>query len=104
KTDPVLFTTFQLQAIISDIEKTMNEYNLNILEISYEEFVKEPVLILNKTLEFCSLQPDQDCFQFLQNNEIKNQNKRDADYFNETKLKEIQKLRDLFKSNYKQKE
>jgi len=100
KKDPVLFTTFQLQAIISNIKRTINRLKLRVLEVNYRDFTANPNTLLMNTLEFCSLDQDPCCFQFLQNSKISNRNKKDESYFGRNKLKEIQDLRRLFKKKY----
>jgi len=96
--DPVLFTAFQIHEILESIGKSIDELNLNIYTINYEDFTEQPINIMNEALEFCELSDDHACFSFLKNTTIENRNKSDSDYFDEQTLFKINKLRNKLRN------
>jgi hypothetical protein len=101
KHDRILFTAFQLQAIISDIRNSIQELGLNVMEIKYEDFTKDSNTVLYEVLKFCSLKEDPDCFKFLVTNPVENRNKKWSDYFNEEVISRIAEVREIVKKGFR---
>lgn len=92
KDDPVLFTAFQLHEINKDIQNSIRKYQLNVLNINYEDFTQNPEQTLSKVMGFCELPADEYCLKFLQETNIEDRNKANTEYFDQHTLTKIQDL------------
>lgn len=99
KNNPILLTAFQLQAIIDDIQNSIESLDLSVLTVEYEDFTSKPTQTLKEVLNFCELKADKDCFNFLRNTKISNRNKADDKYFDDTVLSELENLRGELKAS-----
>lgn len=93
KSNPVLFTAFQVHEIIASIERSINKLDINVYTVDYKNFTSQPVAILREALDFCELDHDKECFSFLNRTNIENRNKPESEYFDEQTLLKIKQLR-----------
>lgn len=91
KNDPALITVMQLCKIDQVARMEVKKLKPNYNEISYEEFVVDPLQTLNKIVEIGELK-EYDFSSDLKEIKIYNQNKKDTDYFSNEKLDEIYKI------------
>jgi hypothetical protein len=82
-----------LHEIIKDIEFTIQNLNLNVFIVNYEDFTRNPDKTMQDILSFCKMDRDLDCISFLNKTSIEDRNKVDASYFDEETLQNINNLR-----------
>lgn len=87
--DPVALSAFQLSRIEEVTNKSLNELDLELLDIDYSNFVNNPEAIISEILKFSDLDEDTACFDYLKYNKIVDRNKADHEYFNEKDLETI---------------
>ena len=87
--NPIALTAFQIKKITEVSDYEVQKINPDILDIHYEDFVKDPESIIRNILSFCDLSTDKACLDYLVKNKIFNQNKKDADYFDPESLETI---------------
>lgn len=88
-----LITAFQLKRINQITELEVDNNNSKYLEVHYEHFVKSPEEEINRILEFAGLSSFNVQKQLMKT-KIYNRNKDDSEYFNESDLKNINKILD----------
>ena len=87
---PLSITTFQLKKIINSTDNELIRWKPNYLEVTYEEFVQDPNLIISKILRFANLEKgSSDIFEVLGKLKIYNQNRNENEYFSQEELDEI---------------
>lgn len=90
--DPVALAALQMSRIEEVTNNSIDHMNLDLLDIQYADFVKDPQKIISQILDFVNLEADQACFDYLKHNKIIDRNKADHEYFNEKDLATIQKF------------
>lgn len=92
--DPVALSALQLSRVEEVTNASIANMNLDLLDIQYADFVKDPKNIISQILDFVDLEEDQACFDYIKYNKIVDRNKADHEYFNE---KDLETIRYFFK-------
>ena len=86
--NPAYMTAVQIKKLFDMHQLEVETCNPNIIEISYEDFVKDPKQNINTILDFVNLNQDWDlCFKYLKSLSIYNRNKKDEEYFTNKEFK-----------------
>lgn len=78
KHDPALITTFQYKKILETTAYEIEKLNLNVIKVTYEEFIKQPVETIQQLMKTIELPASESVNQYLQNIVIANRNNRIA--------------------------
>ena len=90
KKNSIYMTTIQIKKLIDMHQYEVGNCKPNIIEVSYEDFVKNPEKSIHTILDFANLKKDSElCFKYLNTLKIYNCNKKDEEYFTEQELKTI---------------
>lgn len=90
--DPVAMTAFQLKKIIDTTDEEIQKLGVDVHNVEYGNFIKDPKNTLKGILDFTNLSYDKACFDYFKKNKIHNQNKKDTDYFSQEDLNTIKKI------------
>ncbi len=91
--DPVYMTAIQIKKLIDMHYIEVERCQPKIIEVAYEDFVKNPEVTVNRILHFTNLEQNaQKCFKYLQNIQIVNRNKKDNEYFSNKELNTINRI------------
>lgn len=71
KNHPELITVFQLKKIEEITEYEFEKYNPKRMVINYEEFLLSPFDYIDRILEFLDLPPDEDCYNYIKQNPVR---------------------------------
>lgn len=90
KDNSVYMTAVQIKKLIDMHQYEVKKCKPNIIEISYEYFIKNPEQSIHAILDFANLKKDSElCFKYLNTLKIYNRNKQDEEYFTEQELRTI---------------
>lgn len=78
--NPELLAAMQYKKLMDVTAMEIKEHKANCLTIRYEDFVAEPLNIINKILDFTQLSRSQEVYNYLQHNKIYNQNEAEKEY------------------------
>jgi hypothetical protein len=76
--DPALITAFQYKKLMETTEHEIKKLDLNVLEVRYEDFVKDPRAFIKKLCEFAEMPPSILVDKYLESIAVSNKNERAA--------------------------
>lgn len=94
RTDSALITGYQIKRVMEVTNRELQELRPSVLEVSYSDFVSDPLNSIAQILSHTGLSQDNACYDYLNENKIHNQNKRNITFFSK---EETRKLNVLFK-------
>lgn len=89
--NPTLLTAFQLNKIKNITQEEVDSVKPKYFEISYENFVKEPLKVINQIIKFTEL-PNYNFESQLNQITIHNRNKKHSEYFDQETLNKIYEI------------
>lgn len=92
KDDPISLTAFQIKKVVEVTDTEIKETGTVVLDIKYQDFVKEPQKTIERILNYCELSQDQSVFDYFQENKIFDRNTRKDSFFNEAELRRIDEI------------
>jgi len=92
KLDPVAMTAFQLKKIIDTTDEEIKKLGVDVFNVQYGSFLKNPQDTIKSILEYTCLTHDKACYNYFVKNKVYNRNKQDNDYFEADDLDTIRKI------------
>ena len=92
KDDPIALTAFQIKKVSDVTDEEVNKLNVDVLDVQYIDFVKDPEQVIKQILDHTNLSYDDACFDYMKRNKIFNRNKKDEDYFPTKDLETIRQI------------
>ena len=92
KDDPIALTAFQTKKIIDVTDAEIAKTKVDVLDVQYSDFVRNPEDTVKKILDYVGLHHDKSVFDYFSKNKIYDQNKKDEDYFGPEDLATIRQV------------